>query len=233
MVSGRSGHPEPHRDPDPDCRSHSQRSPIAHDRLSLQVPSRIAPGSTSHAIRAQFPVLGTLVQGRPLVYLDNAASAQKPVAVIDAVADYYREKHANIHRGAYRLSQEATRLYEAARARVARFIGADEPAECLFTRGTTESINLVAATWCRANLKPGDEIVLSELEHHSNIVPWQMAAELTGARIRVIPIDDRGVLRMDEYLRLLSTRTRLVAVNQVSNALGTVNPVARDRRRRP
>lgn len=178
------------------------------------------------AIRAQFPILSTLVQGRPLAYLDNAASAQKPMAVIDAVADYYRCHHANIHRGAYRLSQEATRRYESARERVARFIGADEPAECLFTRGTTESINLVAATWCRANLKPGDEIVLSELEHHSNIVPWQMAAELAGARIRVIPIDDRGALRMDEYLRLLSSRTRLVAVNQVSNALGTVNPVA-------
>ncbi len=196
----------------------------------MTASASIAPAALAEldlaAIRAQFPVLSTLAGGRPLVYLDNAASAQKPMAVIDAVADYYRFKHANIHRGAYRLSQEATRLYEAARERVARFIGADEAAECLFTRGTTESINLVAATWCRANLKPGDEIVLSELEHHSNIVPWQMAAELTGARIRVIPIDDRGALRMEDYLRLLSRRTRLVSVNQVSNALGTVNPVA-------
>lgn len=178
------------------------------------------------AIRAQFPILNDPTGGRPLVYLDNAASAQKPLAVIEAVAEYYRHQHANIHRGAYRLSQEATRRYEAARECVARFIGAAEPAECLFTRGTTESINLVAASWGRANLKPGDEIILSELEHHSNIVPWQMVAEATGALIRVIPIDERGVLRMDEYRRLLSPRTRLVAVNQVSNALGTVNPVA-------
>ena len=178
------------------------------------------------AIRAQFPILNDPTGGRPLVYLDNAASAQKPLAVIEAVAEYYRHQHANIHRGAYRLSQEATRRYEAARECVARFIGAAEPAECLFTRGTTESINLVAASWGRANLKPGDEIILSELEHHSNIVPWQMVDEATGALIRVIPIDERGVLRMDEYRRLLSPRTRLVAVNQVSNALGTVNPVA-------
>ena len=178
------------------------------------------------AIRAQFPILSDQTGGRPLVYLDNAASAQKPLAVIEAVAEYYRHQHANIHRGAYRLSQEATRRYEAVRECVARFIGAAEPAECLFTRGTTESINLVAASWGRANLKPGDEIILSELEHHSNIVPWQMVAAATGALIRVIPIDDRGVLRMDEYRRLLSPRTRLVAVNQVSNALGTVNPVA-------
>ncbi len=178
------------------------------------------------AIRAQFPVLHTLAHGVPLVYLDNAASAQKPERVIDAVAEYYRHQHANVHRGAYRLSQSATRLFEDARERVASFIGAAEPQECLFTRGTTESINLVAASWGRANLRPGDEIILSELEHHSNIVPWQMAAQSAGARIRVIPIDDSGALRLDVYRRLLSPRTRLVAVNHVSNALGTVNPVA-------
>lgn len=190
--------------------------------------SRSIPGLSGPdlaAIRAQFPILSTQAQGRALVYLDNAASAQKPLAVIEAVSDYYRFRHANIHRGAYRLSQDATREYEAARERIARFIGAAEPAECLFTAGTTDSINLVASAWGRANLRPGDEILLSELEHHSNIVPWQMAAEATGARIRVIPIDDRGVLRLDAFRQLLGPRTRMVAVNQVSNALGTVNPV--------
>lgn len=192
----------------------------------LIVPHAPAAPLDLAAIRAQFPILRTLTQGRPLVYLDNAASAQKPERVIEAMADYYRHSHANIHRGAYQLSQAATRLFEGARARVAGFIGAAEAEECLFTRGTTESINLVAATWGRANLRPGDEIVLSELEHHSNIVPWQMIAEQTGARIRVIPIDDSGVLRLDVYRQLLSPRTRLVAVNHVSNALGTVNPVA-------
>ncbi|RNE89400.1 SufS family cysteine desulfurase [Marichromatium sp. AB31] len=177
------------------------------------------------ALRAQFPILSTQVDGRPLVYLDSAASTQQPQAVIAAVSDYHRSAHANIHRGNYRLSQHATRLYEHARAAVARFLNAAEPAECVFTRGTTEAINLVAATWGRANLGPGDEILLSNLEHHSNIVPWQMVAEQTGARIRVIPIDDAGDIDLDAYRRLLSPRTRLVGVNQVSNALGTVNPV--------
>ena len=183
------------------------------------------PALDAAAIRAQFPILRSSVHGQPLVYLDNAASAQKPDRVVDAVADYYLRQHANIHRGAYQLSLTATRLHEDARACVARFIKAAEPAECLFTRGTTESINLVAASWGTANLRPGDEIILSELEHHSNIVPRQMAAQATGARIRVIPIDDAGDLRLDVYRQLLSRRTRLVAVTQVSNALGTVNPV--------
>ncbi len=177
------------------------------------------------AVRAQFPILSTLAHGQPLVYLDNAATTQKPRQVIEAISDYYRHHHANIHRGAYHLSQEATRLYEAARERVARFINAAEPAECLFTRGTTESINLVAASWGAAGLRPGDQIILSMLEHHSNIVPWQLIAERTGAEIRVIPINDAGELRLDEYRRLLSSRTRLVAVNHVSNALGTINPI--------
>lgn len=190
---------------------------IAHTRPDLVELARI---------RAEFPLLATLSRGRPLVYLDNAASAQKPERVIEAVAEYYRRQHANVHRGAYRLSQTATRLFEEARARVASFIGAAEPAECIFTRGTTESINLVAAAWGRANLQPGDEILLSELEHHSNIVPWQMVAEQTGAQIRVLPIDEAGALRLDVYRELLSPRTRLVAVTHVSNALGTVNPVA-------
>ncbi|NCA69364.1 MAG: SufS family cysteine desulfurase [Sphingobacteriia bacterium] len=178
------------------------------------------------AVRAQFPILKTRVHGQPLAYLDNAASTQQPLKVIQAVSDYHQQYHANIHRGVYQLSRNATRMHDYAREVVAHFIHAAEPAECLFTRGTTESINLVAACWGRANLRPGDEIILSVLEHHSNIVPWQMICEATGARIRVIPSNERGELRLDEYRRLLSSRTRLVAVNQVSNALGTINPVA-------
>ncbi|WP_207190998.1 SufS family cysteine desulfurase [Halochromatium salexigens] len=179
----------------------------------------------SNAIREQFPILSQTVGACPLVFLDSAASTQQPTAVIDAVAGYHRSQHANIHRAVYQLSQGATRDYEEARATVARFINAAEPAECLFTRGTTESINLVAAAWGRATLQPGDEIILSTLEHHSNIVPWQLAAQATGARIKVIPINDAGELDLDAYRRLLSSRTRLVAVNHVSNALGTINPV--------
>ncbi|SDW34760.1 SufS family cysteine desulfurase [Thiocapsa roseopersicina] len=177
------------------------------------------------ALRAQFPILATRVHDQPLAYLDNAASTQQPLQVIQAVSDYHQQYHANIHRGVYQLSRNATRMHDYAREMVAHFLHAAEPVECLFTRGTTESINLVAASWGRANLQPGDEIILSHLEHHSNIVPWQMACEATGARIRVIPIDDAGELDMDAYRRLLSSRTRLVAVNHVSNALGTINPV--------
>ena len=177
------------------------------------------------ALRAQFPILATRVHDQPLAYLDNAASTQQPLQVIQAVSDYHQQYHANIHRGVYQLSRNATRMHDYAREMVAHFLHAAEPVECLFTRGTTESINLVAASWGRANLQPGDEIILSRLEHHSNIVPWQMVCEATGARIRVIPIDDAGELDMDAYRRLLSSRTRLVAVNHVSNALGTVNPV--------
>jgi cysteine desulfurase / selenocysteine lyase len=191
-------------------------SPEHSDRTTLDV----------EAIRTQFPILTTPTDGQPLIYLDSAASTQQPAGVIEAVSDYHRGHHANIHRGAYQLSRTATRMYEKARERVARFLNAADPVECLFTRGATESINLVAATWGRATLQPGDEILISTLEHHSNIVPWQMVAATTGARIRVIPIDDVGDLDLDAYQRLLSPRTRLVAVNQVSNALGTINPVA-------
>lgn len=182
-------------------------------------------GDLSEA-RGQFPILDQQVHGQPLVFLDSAASTQQPVAVIDAVADYHRRHHANIHRAVYGLSQTATSLYEAARARVAEFIKAAEPRECLFTRGTTEAINLVAATWGRSVLRPGDEIILSMLEHHANIVPWQMVAQATGASIKVIPIDTRGELDLAAYRAMLSEKTRLVAVTQVSNALGTINPVA-------
>jgi cysteine desulfurase/selenocysteine lyase len=188
-------------------------------------PAMADPASALLAVRDQFPLLKTLAHGQPLVYLDSAASTQKPARVIDAIGEFYTSRNANIHRGAYHLSQSATGLYESARARVARFIGAAEPAECIFTRGTTESINLVAAAWGRANLRAGDEIILSELEHHSNIVPWQLVAQSTGALIKVIPIEDNGALRLDQYRALLSSRTRLVAVTAVSNALGTRNPV--------
>jgi len=192
---------------------------------SLSVaPTPLAPLDVA-AIRAQFSILGTSVNGQPLTYLDSAASTQQPESVIAAVGDYHRLHHANIHRGVYQLSQTATRMYEEARVVVADFLNAAEPAECLFTRGATESINLVASSWGGSFLRPGDEILISNLEHHSNIVPWQMVAQSRGAVIKVIPIDDAGDIDLDAYRRLLSPRTRMVAVNQVSNALGTINPV--------
>ncbi|MBK5963743.1 cysteine desulfurase [Thiocystis minor] len=199
--------------------------PISPDESTLLPAGATSAVLDAYAVRAQFPILGTKVNGRPLVYLDSAASTQQPETVITAVSDYHRHHHANIHRGVYQLSQTATRMYENARLTVARFLTAAEPAECLFTGGATASINLVASAWGSANLKPGDEILLSTLEHHSNIVPWQIVARATGARIKVIPINDAGEILLDEYRRLLSPRTRLVAVNQVSNALGTINPV--------
>ncbi|NEV61667.1 SufS family cysteine desulfurase [Thiorhodococcus minor] len=193
--------------------------------VSSSLASSPQEPSALSGIRDQFPILQTRAHGRPLVYLDSAASTQQPQTVIQAVSDYHRLHHANIHRGVYQLSQTATQLYEEARARVARLLNAAEPAECVFTRGTTESINLVAASWGRQNLRPGDEIILSVLEHHSNIVPWQLVAEATGALIRVVPMNDAGELDLDAYRALLSPKTRMVAVNQVSNALGTINPV--------
>jgi cysteine desulfurase/selenocysteine lyase len=177
------------------------------------------------AIRAEFPILSTTAHGKPLIYLDNGATTQKPRAVIDAVARYYSAENANIHRGVYQLSQTATHLYEAARAAVAKFLNAADDKEILFTRGTTEGINLVAAAWGRMNLLPGDDVIVSAMEHHSNIVPWQMACAAAGANLRVIPINDAGELRMDEFARLLSPRTKMVAVTHLSNSLGTVNDV--------
>jgi len=176
--------------------------------------------------RKDFPILSTTVRGNPLVYLDNGATTQKPAIVIETIENFYRRHNANIHRGVYSLSQEATDAYEWARRRIAQFINAAEN-EVVFTRGTTESINLVAASWGRANLKAGDEIILTALEHHSNIVPWQLVAEATGAVIRVIPVNDAGELLLDEYEKLLSPRTKMVAVGHVSNSLGTINDVAR------
>ena len=178
------------------------------------------------ALKADFPALDQEVGGRPLVYLDNAATSQKPRAVLDALLAYYEKDNANVHRGIHELSRRATEAYEDARARVASFIGAADAREVVFTRGTTEAINLVASAWGGANVAEGDEIVLSEMEHHSNLVPWQLLAERTGARLRFLEIDDEGRLRLDQLGDFLGPRTRLVALGHVSNALGTVNPIA-------
>ena len=177
------------------------------------------------AVRADFPILRTSAHGKPLVYLDNAATTQKPQAVLDALADYYAESNANVHRGVHYLSGRATDLFEEARAKVARFIGAAEPREVIFTRNATEGINLVAQTWGRANVRAGDEILISAIEHHSNIVPWYMLCAEKGAKLRVIPMFDNGELDVEAFSRLLSPRTRLVAISALSNALGTVTPL--------
>ena len=179
------------------------------------------------AVRADFPILGRTVHDRPLVYLDNAASSQKPRAVIDAERAVYEEYYANIHRGVHQLSMQSTDAYEAARAKVQRFIGAGSTREVIFTRGTTEGINLVASSYGRKHVGAGDEILVTGLEHHSNIVPWQMLCEEKGARLRVAPIDDDGAVVMDEFESMVGERTKIVAVAHVSNALGTVNPVRR------
>jgi cysteine desulfurase/selenocysteine lyase len=178
-----------------------------------------------YEIRKQFPILFREVKGRPLVYLDNAATSQKPRAVLDALDGYYKGYNANIHRGIHTLAEEATAAFEATREMVRRFIGASSTEEIIFTRGTTEGINLVASSWGRTYLKPGDEIILSNLEHHSNIVPWQMIAQETGAAIKVIPVTDDGALIMDAYVKLLSPKTKFVSIVHVSNALGVINPV--------
>ncbi|MFP5382906.1 MAG: aminotransferase class V-fold PLP-dependent enzyme [Gammaproteobacteria bacterium] len=178
------------------------------------------------ALRAQFPLLTQSVNGKPLVYLDNGATTQKPQVVIESVDTYYRDYNSNVHRGAHTLADRATAVFEAARSSVARFINAPESAEVIWTRGTTESINLVAQCWARSTLRAGDEIIISSLEHHANIVPWQQACAATGARLRVIPINDAGELDLDAFRALLGERTKLLACTQVSNALGTVNPVA-------
>ncbi|MGH7766649.1 MAG: SufS family cysteine desulfurase, partial [Candidatus Binatia bacterium] len=178
-------------------------------------------------IREDFPILKQRVHGRPLVYLDNAATTQKPEVVIDAVSRYYRTDNANVHRGLHQLSERATEAYEGARRKVQRFINAADVREIIFVRGSTEGINLVAQSYGRANLGAGDEIVISAMEHHSNIVPWQLLCAEKGARMRVAPINDDGELPVEEYERLLTVKTKLVAVAHVSNALGTVNPIRR------
>jgi len=178
-------------------------------------------------IREDFPILKRLIHGKPLVYLDNAASTQKPAPVIEAMGHFYAAGYSNIHRGVYLLSEEATEAYESARKKVQEFVGARDSREIVFVRGTTEAINLVSHTWGRSNVNPGDEILVSGMEHHSNIVPWQILCQERGCRLVVIPIDDRGELIYEEFERLLSPRTRIVAVAHVSNALGTVNPIRR------
>lgn len=176
-------------------------------------------------IRQDFPILAESVRGKPLVYLDNGASAQKPRAVIDQISRTYETEYANVHRGVHYMSQKATDAMEASRVTAQKFMNAADEKEIIFVRGATEGINLVASSWGRANLQAGDEIILSVLEHHSNIVPWQIIAEQTGAVIKVVPIDDSGVFLIDEYEKLLSPKTKMVAVTHVSNALGTVVPV--------
>ncbi|MGW1214566.1 family 2A encapsulin nanocompartment cargo protein cysteine desulfurase [Streptomyces sp. NPDC002499] len=183
------------------------------------------PAFDVHAVRRDFPILSELVNGRPLIWLDNAATTQKPQAVLDRLVEFYSRENSNIHRAAHELAARATDAYEGARNTVARFVGAGSAKEIVFVRGTTEAINLVAKAWGPKNLRAGDEIVLSHLEHHANIVPWQMIAQQTGAVIKVIPVDDDGQVLLDEYTALLSDRTKLVSVTQLSNALGTVVPV--------
>lgn len=176
-------------------------------------------------IRKEFPVLDTFVNGHPLVYLDNAATSQKPRRVIEALSDYYEEYNSNIHRGVHYLSQKATDAYEASRQKLGKFIGAGAPEQIVFVRGTTEGINLVAQSFGRAHIGRDDEVVVTTMEHHSNIVPWQLVCQERGARLRVVPMTDDGDLVLEEYRKLLGNRTRIVALAHVSNALGTVNPV--------
>ena len=185
------------------------------DRLRLDV----------ERIREDFPILSQTINGKPLIYLDNAASAQKPQAVIDAVSRFYSTDNANIHRGLHALSVRATRAYERARGKVQNFLHAARPEEVIFVRGATEGINLVAQSYARSNLQKGDEILISTMEHHSNIVPWQIVCEQTGGVLRVVPINDDGECLLDEYEKLLTPRTKLVALTHVSNSLGTINPV--------
>ncbi|KXK52542.1 MAG: cysteine desulfurase [Chlorobi bacterium] len=176
------------------------------------------------ALRQDFPILQRVVRGKQLVYLDNAATTQKPQQVIEAIGRYYAETNSNVHRGVHYLSEQATLHYEGARRKVAQFLNAESEREIIFTRGTTEAINLVAASFGRKFLREGDEVLLTEMEHHSNIVPWQIACELSGATLRVVPINDDGELMMDQFRQMLSPKTKLVAAVHLSNALGTINP---------
>jgi cysteine desulfurase/selenocysteine lyase len=187
--------------------------------------STISPVFDVYAIRQAFPILGRMVKDKPLVYLDNAATSQKPLSVINALSDYYTGYNANIHRGIHSLAEEATAAYEASRYTVKQFIGAAATEEIIFTRGTTEGINLVAYTWGRQNVHAGDEIIISGMEHHSNIVPWQILCNEKHAVLKVIPVTENGELSLKAYQELLTDKTKLVAIVQVSNALGTVNPV--------
>jgi cysteine desulfurase/selenocysteine lyase len=195
--------------------------------IAPKIQPETGPVLDVERVRKDFPILERTINGRPLVYLDSGASSQRPLPVLRAVEEYETHTHANVHRGVHALSQAATEAFEGARERVRRFINARSTKEIIFTRGTTEGINLVAQSYARPRFKPGDEILITGLEHHANIVPWQMVCEQTGCTLKVAPIDRRGELVFDEYLKLLSPRTKLVAVAHVSNALGTVLPVKR------
>jgi cysteine desulfurase/selenocysteine lyase len=188
-------------------------------------PATIQKGLDVDAIRRQFPILNREVKGRALVYFDNAATSQKPQSVIDALVNYYTHYNANVHRGIHTLAEEATLAMEKSRDAAQEFINAETREQVLFTKGTTEGINLVAQTWGRQNIRSGDEIIVSNIEHHSNIVPWQILVEEKGATLRVIPVNEKGDLLIEEYKKLLGPKTKLVAVNHASNALGTINPV--------
>jgi cysteine desulfurase / selenocysteine lyase len=187
--------------------------------------SQASAGLDVDKIRAEFPVLRQTIHGKPLVYLDSAATGQKPWAVIEAIRRFHEVDCANIHRGVHELSQRSTAAYEETRSKARRFLNARNKNEIVFVRGTTEAVNLVASSWGHKNVKAGDEIVVSAMEHHSNIVPWQMLCEASGAKLRVIPMNERGELLLEEYEKLLNPRTRMVAVTHVSNALGTINPI--------
>lgn len=187
--------------------------------------SQVSPILDVEKIRQDFPVLKQTIHGKPLVYLDNAATSQKPRSVIEAITHFYEVDCANIHRGVHELSQRSTAKYEETRAKVKKFLNAKSKHEIIFVRGTTEGINLVTYSWGRKHIQPGDEIIIAGLEHHSNIVPWQMLCEEKGGRLRVIPINERGELILEEYEKLLGPRTKMVAIGHVSNALGTINPV--------
>jgi cysteine desulfurase/selenocysteine lyase len=200
---------------------------MASPAMAASAPPLPAPGYDLARVRADFPILAQRIHGRPLVYLDNAASTQKPQAVLDALAGVYRESYANVGRGVHTLTMRATEAYENARRTVQRFLGAPSPEEVVFLRGTTEALNLVAQSWGRQNVQAGDEVLITALEHHSNILPWQMLCAERGAFLRVAPVDDRGEVILEELERLLTERTRLVAIAHVSNALGTLLPVRR------
>ncbi len=197
----------------------SSQTEVAARREALKRPFDV------ERVRADFPALHQDIKGKPLVYLDNAASAQKPRQVLDAITHLYSHDYANIHRGVHELSERATRAYESARLKALRFLNASSEREIVFVRGTTEGINLVASTYGRANVGEGDEILITHMEHHSNIVPWQMLCEEKKANLKVVPIDDRGDMDMDAFSRLLGSRTRIVSLPHVSNALGTINPI--------
>ena len=208
----------------PETATASAPAPVASAEAASTAPTPV-PALDVERVRADFPILRRQVREHPLAYLDNAATTQKPRAVLDAIARYYANGNANIHRGVYVLSEEATAAYDAARVTVQRFLNARSPREIIFTRNSTESINLVAQSFGRRQVGPGDEVLITHMEHHSNIVPWQLLCEQKDARLRVAPIDDRGVLQMDEFERLITPRTRMISVVHLSNSLGTVNPV--------